>query len=212
MVSRLLTTTLDAGCQHGRTLFAEIQALGYVGAFSYLARFLSPWRQPPPLKLTPGFAEATPQKVTPRPPAARQISPQVAAALLSKFRTDLTPQQEEIVDAFKQQCPDFAVMRKLVLGFRSVLRLGKLVGLHSWLEQAQNSGIHAITRFVRTLKQDLGAVEAAVTEPWSNGPVEGHVNRLKTIKRQMYGRAGVELLRARLLPEAFVVPQVLHQS
>jgi transposase len=43
-------------------------------------------------------------------------------------------------------------------------------------------------------------VEAAVTEPWSNGQVEGHVNRLKTIKRQMYGRAGVELLRARLIP------------
>ena len=63
------------------------------------------------------------------------------------------------------------------------------------------TGIHALQRFVRTLKQDMGAVEAAVTERWSNGPVEGHVNRLKTIKRQMYGRAGVELLRARLLPE-----------
>jgi transposase len=46
----------------------------------------------------------------------------------------------------------------------------------------------------------LGAVEGAVTEPWSNGPVEGHINRLKTLRRQMYGRAGVDLLRARLLP------------
>jgi transposase len=53
---------------------------------------------------------------------------------------------------------------------------------------------------VRTLRQDLGAVEGAVTEPWSNGPVEGHINRLKTLRRQMYGRAGVDLLRARLLP------------
>jgi transposase len=43
-------------------------------------------------------------------------------------------------------------------------------------------------------------VEAAVTEKWSNGPVQGQVNRLKTIKRQIYGRAGVELLRARLIP------------
>jgi transposase len=53
---------------------------------------------------------------------------------------------------------------------------------------------------VRKLKQDLPAVEAAIAEKWSNGPVEGQVNRLKTLKRQMYGRAGIELLRARLLP------------
>ena len=202
----------DTGCRHGRTLFDEIQALGYVGAFSPLAQFFSPWRQPPPLESTTGFAEATPQEEIPKPPAARQISPQVGAALLTKFCSDLTPQQEEIVDTLKQQCPDFAVMRELVLSFRNVLRLGNLTGLHSWMERAQNHGIHAMTRFVRTLKQDLGAVEAAVTEPWSNGPVEGHVNRLKTLKRQMYGRAGVELLRARLLPEKFSVPQVLHQT
>ena len=50
-------------------------------------------------------------------------------------------------------------------------------------------------------KQDLSAVESAVSKPWSNGPVEGHINRLKMLKRQMYGRAGIELLRARLLPE-----------
>ena len=92
-------------------------------------------------------------------------------------------------------------MRKLVLGFRTILRTGTPVTLHGWMERALKTGIHALQRFVRTLKQDIGAVEAAVTEQWSNGPVEGHVNRLKTIKRQMYGRAGVELLRARLLPE-----------
>jgi transposase len=136
----------------------------------------------------------------------------VAAALLTKFRTALTPQQEEIVDTLKQQCPDFAVMRKLVLGFRNVLRLGELARLHSWIEQAQNSGIHAMTRFVRTLRQDLSAIEAAVTYRWSNGPVEGHINRLKTLKRQMYGRAGVELLRARMLPDMFVTPQAVHQT
>jgi len=97
-------------------------------------------------------------------------------------------------------------MRELVLSFRSVFRLGKLVGLHLWLERAQSSGIHAITRFVRILKQDLDGIETAVTEPWSNGPVEGHISRLKMLKRQMYGRAGVELLRARLLPDLFLIP------
>ena len=65
---------------------------------------------------------------------------------------------------------------------------------------AAATDILPLQRFVRTLRQDLGAVEGAVTEPWSNGPVEGHINRLKMLRRQMYGRAGVELLRARLLP------------
>jgi transposase len=54
--------------------------------------------------------------------------------------------------------------------------------------------------FVGQLRRDILAVDAAVTTPWSNGQVEGQVNRLKTLKRQMYGRAGVELLRARLMP------------
>ena len=55
-------------------------------------------------------------------------------------------------------------------------------------------------RFVRIVKQDLSAVESAVTEKWSTGPVEGQINRLKALKRQMYGRGGVELLCARMLP------------
>jgi len=73
--------------------------------------------------------------------------------------------------------------------------------VYPWMEEARKTGIHSLVRFVRTLKQDLSAVESAVSEPWSNGPVEGQLNRLKMLKRQMYGRAGIELLRARLLPE-----------
>ena len=53
------------------------------------------------------------------------------------------------------------------------------------MERARNTGIHALVRFVRTLKQDLRAVEAAVSQRWSNGPVEGQINRLKMLKRQM---------------------------
>jgi transposase len=136
----------------------------------------------------------------------------VATALLSKIRAELTPQQGALVDTLKQQCPGFAVMRSLVLSFRTILRVGKLATLHRWMKRAQKTGIHALIRFVCTLKQDLSAVEAAVTQRWSNGPVEGHVNRLKMLKRQMYGRAGVELLRARLLPEPAFIGQCLHQS
>jgi len=100
----------------------------------------------------------------------------------------------------KEQCPGFAIMRKLTFGFRAILSRGKVATLHRWMEEASQTGIHPMQRFVRTVKQDLRAVEAAVTEKWSNGPVEGQINRLKALKRQMYGRAGVELLRARVLP------------
>ena len=68
-----------------------------------------------------------------------------------------------------------------------------------------------IQNFEAQLQRDILAVEAAVTERWSNGPVEGQVNRLKTVKRQMYGRAGVELLRARLIPLS-VDSTVLHRE
>ena len=55
-------------------------------------------------------------------------------------------------------------------------------------------------RFARTVRRDIDAVTNALTEEWSNGQTEGHINRLKTLKRAIYGRAGAELLRARMLP------------
>ena len=70
------------------------------------------------------------------------------------------------------------------------------------MERARASGIVLIQNFEAQLQRDILAVEAAMTERWSNGPVEGQVIRLKTVKRQMYGRAGVELLRARLNPQS----------
>jgi len=100
----------------------------------------------------------------------------------------------------KEQCPGYALMRRLSFGFRSILCRGKVTTLHRWLEEAKRTRIHSLERFVRTVKQDLAAVESAVPKKWSNGPVEGQINRLKALKRQMYGRAGVELLRARVLP------------
>ena len=88
------------------------------------------------------------------------MSPQVATALLSKVRAELTSQQAQIVDTLKRQCPGFAVMRKLVFNFRAILRGGKVTTLYPWMEKARKTGIHSLVRFVRTLKQDLSAVEA----------------------------------------------------
>src|SRR5579883_1263588 len=80
---------------------------------------------------------------------------------------------------------------------RRAINAGKL-GV--WLKDAHQSGLYAMQRFARTLRRDIDAVRNAVTEQWSNGQTEGQINRLKTLKRAMYGRAGPELLRARMLP------------
>jgi transposase len=130
----------------------------------------------------------------------RHVSPQIAAAVLGQPRALLTERQTEIVDALKHHCPGFTTMRRLMLSFRTILRVGNVPTLHRWLDRVQATNIHALQRFVRKLRHDLSAVEGAVVEPWSNKPVEGHINHLKTLKWQMYGRAGGALLRARLLP------------
>jgi transposase len=91
-------------------------------------------------------------------------------------------------------------MRQLAMRFRGLLRNKDTVKFDDWLTDAHQSGLYAMQRFVRTLRRDIDAVRNALKERWSNGQTEGQVNRLKTLKRAMYGRAGTELLRARMLP------------
>lgn len=74
--------------------------------------------------------------------------------------------------------------------------------LADWLAAAEGSACPELGRFAGGIRRDESAVQAAVVDRWSNGPVEGNVNRLKTIKRQMYGRAGLALLRARVVNAA----------
>lgn len=74
--------------------------------------------------------------------------------------------------------------------------------LDAWIEQAQDSGIDELRRFAMGLLTDHAAVQAGLTHVWSNGAVEGHVNRLKLLKRQMYGRANFDLLRRRVVRTA----------
>ncbi len=78
-----------------------------------------------------------------------------------------------------------------------------LAAQHAYVEQLKERGfkfgLTVADAFVRGIDRDRDAVLAALVEPWSTGPVEGQINRLKTIKRQMYGRAGYDLLRKRVL-------------
>jgi transposase len=91
-------------------------------------------------------------------------------------------------------------MRYLAMRFRGLLRGGTIEKLDGWMRDARQSGIYGMQRFARALRHDIEAVRNAVLEPWSNGQTEGQINRLKTLKRTMYGRAGIDLLRARLMP------------
>jgi transposase len=74
-----------------------------------------------------------------------------------------------------------------------------LAGLEAWLADARTSGVRAVETFAAGLEQDGAAVRSALSTPWSNGQTEGQVTRLKLLKRQMYGRAGFDLLRHRAL-------------
>jgi transposase len=104
------------------------------------------------------------------------------------------------VTASKSASSEFVTMRELAMRFRGILRSKNAKRLVGWLNDAQRSGIYAMQRFARTLRQEICAVRNAVAEPWSNGQTEGQISRLKTLKRAMYGRAGAEVLRARMVP------------
>lgn len=73
--------------------------------------------------------------------------------------------------------------------------------LADWLKEYEQVDYSFIQSFIRGVQQDMSAVMLSIQEPWSNDPVEGHVNRLKTIKRMMYGRAGFQVLKNRVLYE-----------
>jgi transposase len=184
-----------------RHLFEEIRRRGYTGSFSHLARFLAPWRSGAPSLDDDEQEPLAPVRMrTLDPMTGRAISPLTAAALCVKPRGKMTAGQAASVDALKAGSAEFTTMRRLAMQFRGLLRSGTAERLDAWLTDARASGIYAMQRFAKTIRQDLEAVRNAVSEPWSNGQTEGQINKLKTLKRAMYGRAGVDLLRARIMP------------
>ena len=183
-------------------LFTENKRLGNTGCYTHLARFVAAWRRRSASDKGGEMRQrATPITPLPRDPTTgRALSPLTAAALCIKPRPLLTERQATTVDALKAASSEFAVMRRLAMRFRGILRGQSTTALGLWLHDAHHCGIYAMQRFARTLQHDLDAVQNALTRRWSNGQAEGQISRLKTLKRAMYGRASVELLRARMLP------------
>jgi transposase len=90
----------------------------------------------------------------------------------------------------------------LAQDFAGFVRQCQPARLAPWLTRAAESALPPFRRFAKGLRADLAAVQAAVTLPWSQGPIEGHINRLKMLKRQMFGRGQLDLLARRFLLSA----------
>jgi transposase len=184
------------GCHNATRLFEEIRAQGYRGGRGMVARHVAGWRNS-----APALPAARPQKITAKH----------AAILITKPLGQLTAEQQAVLDQLSAQCPDLRRLRELSAEFREVFRRGEGQALQAWTISAEHSGIGPLARFAAGLQKDFPAVVSAVETCWSNGQVEGQVNRLKTLKRQMYGRAGFALLRARVLPYIALPFSILAQ-
>ena len=187
------------GDKVGSRLFHDIRHRGYSGSFSHLERLLSEWRRAERPE-TRRRKEAVEESRAIDPATGWQISPVVAAALCMKPTPMLTHSQAVMVAVLKEASPSFVVMRRLAMRLRGLLRSADHRKLGSWLDDARRSGVQSLQQFARTLSRDIEAVRNAIAEPWSSGQAEGQINRLKTLKRAMFGRAGIELLRARMMP------------
>jgi len=146
------------------------------------------------------FADQLPEIVSPHARRTRRI-----AEIIHLFGHGTGGRPgERLMKRLGMPVSDDTVLRQLkrqvAMRFRGILRSKDTQKFDVWLNDAQQSGIYAIHRFARTLRRDVDAVRNSLTKGWSNGQTEGQINRLKTLKRAMYGRASTELLRARMLP------------
>jgi transposase len=110
-----------------------------------------------------------------------------------------TPEAQARLDTIRRAGVDLNAALDLADEFAALIRKRSTGTLQEWLSRAEVDPCPEIRNFAESIRRDESTVDAAITTRWSNGPVEGHVNRLKTIKRQMYGRAGFALLKARVV-------------
>lgn len=128
-----------------------------------------------------------------------RIAPQERLWRLWKKVEDRQEDEQQIVSTLMDRLPALQGVVSLIHDFMALMHRKQATGISSWLERAQKSESGEMRWFARSLRREQAALEAAVSSPWSNGPVEGIVNKIKLIKRQMYGRASFETLRARIL-------------
>jgi transposase len=178
----------DEGCRNAMRLWREIRALGFPGSSSVVSKLVARWRR----------EQRAGQRPTPLPPATQRLSVRRATLLLMRRPERLRPDEQALLEQLLALDPEIATARGLVQAFAALVRERRGDQLDDWIARAEDAGIAHLRRFARGLTGDP-AVRAGLTEVWSNGQTEGQVGRLKNVKRQGYGRAGVALLRQRVL-------------
>ncbi|MGI8335164.1 ISL3 family transposase [Actinomadura scrupuli] len=173
----------NLGCTNAQQLYQEIKAMGYRGRPTTVRQYVHPWRSlttlaPPPQP----------------PPTVRQ-----ATGWFLRNPADLDSDEHHYLNALTSACPPLAAMRGHVQAFATMMLQLRGDRLEQWIRGVQADDLPELHSFVTGLRRDLDAANAGLTLPYSSGKVEGHVNRIKMIKRQMYGRANPDLLRKRIL-------------
>lgn len=181
------------GERNARRLWEEIKAQGYWGAQETLRHFLQKWRDDYGDKVQPQAALKT---STGRAPAVKSVK-----WLLFSKQQKTEDWETLFLEQLLHNNPEIAVAQNLTKEFHQTLmsRQDQTQTLENWLEKARSSRIGEFISFANGIEADRAAVEVAHSSEWSQGQVEGQVNRLKFIKRQMYGRGSFDLLKARVL-------------
>lgn len=174
-------------------LLAEIRAQGFKGGHTTVYDCVAQLRQ---------LLDRSPSKSDPPPSPPPTTRPLTARKLAFTVLSRPDARSEAARQLIHQACqlhPHLEQIIALAQRFAYMLRTRQAQLLDPWLEMTGSSQSPNLKSFATGLRQDYEAVKAALSTPFSNGPVEGHVNRLKFIKRQMYGRANFDLLRSRVL-------------
>ena len=177
------------GCHNAVSLAAELKSRGFEGSYYPVRRLVAAWR------IGENFIPG-------RLPEGRETRPSSnrMAWLWLRSPEERTRWETLLVRALEEQCPDVRAATSIAREFVEMVREQKGALLDSWIDRARSSGMAIeLRRFANGLNSDIKAVKAALELPWSNGQTEGQVNRLKLVKRQMYGRANFDLLRKRFL-------------
>lgn len=188
------TPYLKERWQDGHTnvlqLHREITARGFPGTYASVYRYIAALKE--------GHGELWQQLV----PSNKRMSLYDKLRVFCGKAESLTPKEATWLHGVVGQVPLAQTVYELVQSFHALIHSTSpdpIQALSGWLDTTTNSDVSELRKFANGIRHDQAAVEAALTLPWSNGQVEGQVNKLKLIKRMMYGRASFDLLRARVL-------------
>ncbi len=181
----------NEGCQNGSILFIEIQKQGFRGQATMVRNFLHPFRKNL-LNLEKDGSQSV--SITSEMPSSQTI-----AYWILKKPKDRKEDHEKIIEQIKSVLPKLDLTITQARAFAAMIRQQHTDELDSWIKAVEQSSYQIWKNFADGIQKDKAAVQMSIISAWSNGPTEGHVNRLKCIKRQMYGRANDDLLRMRVL-------------